>query len=368
MSEMSTGTAVRSRLGWIAEEADGAFRRWRLATVAVTVLLGIGLATAMWPEAGPRRDGGFDLETVEGHGSATVTATMDTRGAPFRIDAPAELGLPSVQGVVGPDFELVVFLRAGRAPVRIRVADPRGDVVWQRVVQPRDRTQLYRRLGDGGVWRLRLTTSDVYGVSAHVAGSFVAREPLLERDGALWFIAWLGLAVAALVAAPFRRVGAAIAGLALLPLGPLTAYGVLAGTFQPTFGAAVTAGAVVGVGIGTGLVLGWSWPRRRGERGAPRKLGAGALVVGVGALLLSSFAALDGIGSPLTSFLGGGSEFGTGLALFVFGCATALSWLGALLVGIGTAPRRREPPSGPLAQRRVLPDPHHRVSAGQKAR
>jgi hypothetical protein len=356
-----TGTAIRRPLGWIATEADGSFRRWRLVAVAVTALLAIGLATTAWPEAGPREDGGFDLELVEAGGPATVTAVMDTRGSPFRIDAPTKLGLPSRQGLVGPDFELVVFLGAGRAPVTIGLTDPRGDAVWQRVVQPGDRTQLHRRLADGGLWRFRFTTSDVRDLFAHVAGSFVVRQPFLEREGAPWVLAWLGLAITALIAAPFRRVGAAIAGFALLPLGPLAAFGVWAGTFRVPFGAAVTAGAVVAVAAGTGLALGWSRPRGRGGRGELGKLGGGTLVVAVVALLPSSFWALDGIGLGVSYLVGAKEEYGTAIALLVFGGATAISWLGSLLVGLGTAPRRREPPAGEREQPQVLPKPLDRV-------
>jgi hypothetical protein len=333
---------ARRRLGWITTDADGAFRRWRLATVAVTALVAIGLATTAVP-AGPLEHGQFDLERGTARGPARIDVMMDTRGAPFRVEAPGRLEAGS--GVVGAEYDLDAYFTAGRAPVSIRLTDPQGDVVWKRLAGPGQWAWIVLELRDEGVWHLEFATTDVRGMRAHVFGSFVATRPFLSREGVVPFLVWTAFSLIALIAAPFPRFGAPLAGLASFPLGTMSALGVLIGAFEPNLGAGPTVAAIVTVAIGAGLVAGWSWRRRHRARAAATGVGAAAMVVGsvVGAFALPG--ALVGIGSAsmgLMSF----EEYDTAIAVFVLACAVAVLWLGASLVGLGIAAYRTSPSVG----------------------
>jgi hypothetical protein len=353
-------TRSGGRLGWIATEAVGAFRGSRLAVVVATAILAVGLAATAW-SSGPVERAGFALEGTEVGGPATIVVSIDTRGAPLRIDAPTELGLPNQQGTVGPNEDLTLFINAVRTPLRVRLEDPHGVVVVRQVVAPSEHSQVARVLDEQGMWRLELATADVRGLILSLHGSFVAEQSILEREGGLQVLAMMGLAIAALLAAPFRRLGAAIVGLALLPLGLFAAYGVAAGRFQPRLGALVTGAAIVAVAAGSGLGSGWSWHRRR-ERKGLRGFGVGLCIVAAIALLASSFGALGGIGRSIAYLVGSVEEYGAAIALFVFACATGLGWLGALLIGLGTAPRRGGPPAEGDALTRASPHRRERVT------
>ncbi len=147
-------TWARRRLGWIVEPAEGALRGWRLAFVVTTAVLVVALGTTLTTPSGPRSHGQMDLEGVEARGPATLVVLMDTRGAPFRVRAPARLDAHWV-GKVGPGFTLEAYVTAGAGRTAARLLDPNGTVTWRKTSgrsSTRSSTERSRPPGCGA-WR-----------------------------------------------------------------------------------------------------------------------------------------------------------------------------------------------------------------------
>ncbi len=353
-------TWARRRLGWIVEPAEGALRGWRLAFVVTTAVLVVALGTTLTTPSGPRSHGQMDLEGVEARGPATLVVLMDTRGAPFRVRAPARLDAHWV-GKVGPGFTLEAYVTAGAGRTAARLLDPNGTVTWRKTLGPKQYAQLDRTLETAGMWRLEIASRDTRGIHANVWGSSVEAQPFLARDGAVRYLAWFALALLALACAPVRRVGARIAGIALVPIGLGTALGLFVGAFEPTHGPALTVTGTLTVAVTTGVVSGWSAPRARRERRAATAVGITIALLALGAAGLAMPGATDGLGYGARGLMSM-ERYDTAASLFVLGCATGVLWLGSLLLGLGTAPWRKRalsepPPKAPTRAPAALTGP-----------
>lgn len=338
------------RLGWVRNQRSGALRGSRLGVVAAASVLAIALGTT-WRSGTAYERGQFDLENWRGNarGPGRIVVGMDTRGAPLRVRGADEMG--GWAGRVGPDFDVEWFFTSGEAGTAYRLLDPSGDVVWRDTAGPGQRTEWGLVLDEAGVWRLVIETEQVRGLFGGLYGTYPLPQPIWGTALGRIQLAWFALAGLALVAAPIRRAGAAIAGLAVLPLGLGAPYGVLSGWFEAPYGAGVTVALVLAVAGVAGVVTGWLRHRR-----APRDaMVVGGLILGAVALgiaLLTFGRVLEGIGYGAGTLMSR-EEYATAGSVFVFACATTGLWLSGLLIGFGTAPWRAGSPQ-PLPPSRSM--------------